>query len=722
MCDPSTERKTLARVNAREPESLLLPGPEPGEAEAARPSGSFAAVLRRRWRILLAGFLVLGSTTTAFVWFHWQSEYEAVGTITVSPSIPRILFGDEETSMLPFYGAYVTTQMQMITNVSILKRALESPELSRLNWGAGLADPAGALGSRLKVDNPGNTELISVSADGRDPRELAPMVNAVLRAYMDRIREQDQNDDLAKLNLLYQKQANLESDLRTQHDQLYKLAGEHGTLSLNSQQDAAVAGIQPVQIEMKKAQAARIAAETHLRVLRERGPVALSAADIEQLRQDMTARDSEMLSILLARQNEEQKLLQISHQVGPDHRELRGARDRVEELRKMIADRQAAIDRAVVTAADARARLLHETELRQANEAYQEAAQREQALEAVVREDLADMTRMGRSAVQLQGLREKVEQTKQLYEAVLQRIQHLEVEKQRPARVTIASWATEPALPSKDRRPKLTILALAASACLSMIAAALVDTRDTRVRCEDDVRRSIGLNVLGTRTIPRGRAITNKDVISSVAEEIRGIRGCVLFAGKATDCRSLLITSPNPQEGKTRMAGDLAVALAESGRRVLLIDADNRKYDLSQQLGAANRPGLADLLADGRQPYEFVLPTSTPGLSFMPAGTRSERFSELLVRPGQIERLREIFQDFDLVVVDSPPVLLSNEPCIWARHLDSTLMVLRARHSAREDAMIAKEKLSRMGGRIMGAVLNGVETRSAYYHRYGYTD
>ncbi len=316
-------------------------------------------------------------------------------------------------------------------------------------------------------------------------------------------------------------------------------------------------------------------------------------------------------------------------------------------------------------------------------------------------------------------MRDRVEQSKQLYRTVLDRIQSLEVEKQRPARVSVASWATEPTAPAKDKRPKLSILVVAAGLFLAMLLAVLADSHDTTVRSEDDVRCEVGLSLLGTRSIPRRWSATNQGVLAAIAEEIRGIRGCILFAGVAGDIRSVLITSPNSKEGKTRMTGDLAIALAESGRRVLAIDADNYKRDLSRRFGVEDRLGLSECLSNGHEPADVICQTTTPGLCVLPSGSSHDQFSELLVRPGRIERIREVFASYDLVLVDSPPVLVSNDPGIWGRHVDAALMILRSKYSSREDAVAAKEKLSRMGGRIIGAVLNGVQPRGTYYKRYG---
>lgn len=722
MSQTSSDLHALARTPSAASDYPLAPAAplavEPPNEDAS--GRSIGATLKRRWVLILSTWAIIAGALGVFIWTHFGIEYEAVGFVRVAPSIRPVLFRDEESGLLPFYNAFVAAQMQNITNPRVLKAAVESPEVRNLPWVKRTDDPVKYLAEKLEIENPEASELIAVSLLGPDPSELAPTVNAVLHAYHEKVMADNQNDDTVQLKALYDEQAKLERELKSEHGALYSLANEVGTLSLGDQQGAAVAGVQQVQIELKKAQTRRVAAAAHYQALEQRGPTPLSPTELEALRQDVLMADPELASLNMARHFEEDRLLRMSQQLGPDHRELKSTRERSEHLRSRMAERAGLVSKSVDSLAEARARAAYETELKQGEQALREATQAETALQAVVQDDLAQLASMGKNAVQLQALREKADLTKQLHNQVLQRIGQLEVEKQRPARITIDTLAGEPTSPAKDKRPKLTILALVAGLFTALILGVTLDARDTCVRCEDDVRRRVGLSVLGTRTIPKPQHVSNKDIVAAVAEEMRGIRGCVLFAGDRTAFKTLLITSPNPREGKTRTAGDLAVALAESGRRVLLIDADNRKRDLTRQLGAENRPGLSDLLANGHRPEDFILTTSTAGLSFLPAGPLSEDFSEHLVRPGRLEQICRAFEAHDLVLVDSPPVLLSNDACEWARVTDSILLVLRAKHSAREDALAAKEKLNRMGGRIMGAVLNGVQPNATYYNRYAY--
>lgn len=712
----------LARTRRRSNGDMVVPSATPAENDTERSGIALTETLGRRWLLVLCLWLVIGGGLSAFIWTYFETQYEAVGLVRIAPSISRIVFRDEDNNLLPYYGAFVKTQMQLITNREVLSHAVERPELASLAWHPPGVDPVEWLGEQLVVDNPESTELVSLAFQGPDPNVVAPVVNAVVQAYMNKVREQDESADLEKLELLYRKQADLEAELARRHDELYELASKFGTYSLGDQQDSAAASTQQLQIELKRAQAERIAAQTRLEAIRKAAPAPLSADELERLRAELTMNDPDLSSLIYAKTIDEQMLLQASQRLGPQHRELRSARQRLESIEERLSERQAELNRSFDTIARDRARTTHEAKLLEAEQSYLAAVQQEEALHELVEEDLAAMTRMGRDAVKLQALREKSDQTKQLYDAVLGRIQHLEMEKARPARVSVDALATTPTSPARDKRIKLTILAVAMGLFVSMLTAVIVDARDTSVRSGDEVRRDLGLNLLGTRTFPNARTLADRAMLATVAEEIRNIRGCVLFAGGCSETQSLLITSPNPKEGKTRMAADLAVALAESGRRVLLIDADNRKRDLTRLFGADGRPGLCDVLTDAASAEAFVCATSTPGLSFLPAGNGCEQFSEWLVHPGNIERVREVFSRYDHVIVDAPPVLLSNEPAVWARHLDSVLMVVRAKYSARGDAILAKDRLTQMGGRIVGAVLNGAEVRSSYYRQYEYAN
>jgi len=674
-------------------------------------------ILRRRWKLMLTVWLAVAIPLVTFVWLHFESEYESVGVIRVAPYIPRILFRDEDSGLLPLYGAFVTTQIQLITNPTVLTQALQTPEVKNLPWTVSVPDPVAYLAEKLEVTNPPNTELINLSMQGRDPKGLAPIVNAVLKAYMEAVVEEDQQDDRAKLDLLYRKQSDLETDLKNRHNELYEMANIFGTASLGSRQDTAFECLQELQIQLRKAQVTRVTAQARLETLKSRPVPSATTNELEQLEQEQLDTDQELASLIQAKVRADQDYADLSQQFGSQHPNLASLQHKREDLQARIHQRQRAIAKSVQILAIQKAQKMIHDELREVEERLAEAAQTEKALQKVVDEELDKITHMGRNAVQLEALREKAEQSKQLYDAVLQRIQHIEVERQRPARVTIASQAREPKYAARDKRPKLTVVSIMGALFLATLLGIFMDSHDTSVHCENDVQRHLGIPVLGKRSLTDHLGSLKHADDASIAEEIRSLRGSVLFANGSNGYCSVLVTSPNPKEGKTRMAGELAQTLAESGRKVLLIDADNRKQDLTKQFGHENQPGLAGLLANGSDLTGLLQPTNTNGLVFLPSGPYCEMFSELLVRPGTLERIRRSFNDYDHVIIDSPPALLSNESGIWARHMDATILVLRADRSTREEATAAKTCLTQMGGRIIGAILNGIDPRNLHYRQ-----
>ena len=177
---------------------------------------------------------------------------------------------------------------------------------------------------------------------------------------------------------------------------------------------------------------------------------------------EVASGDPELASLNLTRQMDEQRMIQVAQQLGPDHREVKATRERLAELKRRIDGRTRQVSDALAGIAAARAAALHDADIKKAEQAFLEASQKEKALQEVTREDLAMLGTMGKNAVQLQTLREKADLTKQLHNQVLQKIQHLEVEKQRPARVSIDTWANDPTSPAEDKRPKLTIIAVVA--------------------------------------------------------------------------------------------------------------------------------------------------------------------------------------------------------------------------------------------------------------------
>lgn len=192
---------------------------------------------------------------------------------------------------------------------------------------------------------------------------------------------------------------------------------------------------------------------------------------------------------------------------------------------------------------------------------------------------------------------------------------------------------------------------------------------------------------------------------SAAAEAYRTLRTNLRFSSLDRDVRSVLVTSAGPGEGKTTVAANLGVALAESGKRVLLVDCDLRKPGLHALFGLPLAPGLSNALADDL-PDPPLRATSQPGLSVLTAGDPPPNPAEFIASARLAHLLNRLRSTVDLLVLDSPPVSVVADAAVLAPAVDGVILVVSAGRTKRELAQRAKQQLETVGARLLGAVLN----------------
>lgn len=212
---------------------------------------------------------------------------------------------------------------------------------------------------------------------------------------------------------------------------------------------------------------------------------------------------------------------------------------------------------------------------------------------------------------------------------------------------------------------------------------------------------------------------------SPVAEAYRTLRTNIQFAALGQKQQVLLITSAGPDEGKTTTLANLGVALAQSGSKVLIINADLRRPALHRMLGRHDRIGLTNVLL-GTVPLENAIQSTEVGnLYYLGAGPLPPNPSELLGSPAMEQLIGRLRTMYDMVLFDCPPVVAITDAAVLAPRVDGVLLVVRAGHTDRQAARQARINLQRVGARILGVVLNDVELRSGrygYYYYYYYRD
>lgn len=297
-----------------------------------------------------------------------------------------------------------------------------------------------------------------------------------------------------------------------------------------------------------------------------------------------------------------------------------------------------------------------------------------------------------------------------------------------PNYISVIEPARLPLTPIAPNVPQTVLLAAAIGALLAVGGAFLIEYIDDTIKSPDDIAQSLKLAVLAIVARISGNSAEEKLVAalhprSSQAEAYRLLRTNIQIADVDKPVQTILVTSPNPVEGKSVTAANLAVAMAQAGLRTVLIDADMRRptqhrlFRLTNDLGLTNGLVQLDPSLDG-----YARQTETENLRVITTGQLPPNPAELLGSKRMQKLVAALKEQADIIIFDTPPCLPLADAYILARQVDGVVLVIDAGSTRRDAGVKAKEALERAGGRILGVVLNRVNPRSGgyYYHYYHY--
>ncbi len=310
----------------------------------------------------------------------------------------------------------------------------------------------------------------------------------------------------------------------------------------------------------------------------------------------------------------------------------------------------------------------------------------------------------------------------------------------------IARTAEEPTVPSTPRTARNTVLGLIVGLALGLVAAFARDALDRRIRTSRDAHDRFGWAVLGrvgqTALGSTGAAPSVGTVIATPAdiEAFRILRTNLSAISTNRPLRSVLITSGLPQEGKSSVAAGLAAAAAAAGQRTLLVDADLRRPVLAKRFGLKPSPGLAQYLGGAADPKSVLRTIKIkPGsrglrhsgeggtgddggrsLVCIPAGDATGEPAELLASERCREFIATVSRGYDLVVIDSPPLLATADPLELMPYVDVTLLCVRLGASTADEAEAVQDAIALLPDNKVGLVATGAGDSDGYYGYYGY--
>jgi capsular exopolysaccharide synthesis family protein len=328
--------------------------------------------------------------------------------------------------------------------------------------------------------------------------------------------------------------------------------------------------------------------------------------------------------------------------------------------------------------------------------------------------------------VGVDAARQRVDALTQHYNLIAENFLNAQIsESLDQANVSITQPAVVPTTPNGARKTRTFFLALIVGTALGVIAALVLEQIDTRVRDPEDAQRIAAVGVLGM--IPELRSENNRplalvlDEQSLGSEAYRKLRTNLRFI-RAERPRAIAVTSPSPEEGKSVTAANLALAIAQQGQTVLIVDADLRRPVQHEIFEADRSPGLSDALVGLVQPLAAAQPYhAMPNIHVMAAGTEAPNPAELLGSESFVRFLRQMLEKFDTVIIDTPPVGLVTDAAVIGSVCDGVLLVAEAGRTDRSVLANAVSELRQARGSVLGIVLNraGQGARYGKQGRYG---
>jgi polysaccharide biosynthesis transport protein len=669
---------------------------------------------RHKWKML--ALVVLLTVAAGFVTSRMEPLYESTAEVRIDRHSSGGLIGLEAGQTIPIsdMDQIMATQVEIVQSDPVLRpvadkfnlldserqlKGLSAVEIQRRR-----ASPV--VLRRLKITRPPNTYLIRITYRANDPRLAADVANAIALSYTthafdyrDRAFEQVSDSIRRELSALKSRMEQSTGNLAQFEKELNMVDPEQGST-------IQTARLKQLNEEYTKAQTDRLKKEAVLNTVQDSSTVAAAEA----------AGHGDTLERAIERLNTaQQQFAGVRAVYGDNYSEYRKAKEQVEELQRHVKELTAdAGDRAKVE--------------------YQQALGSEERLGAVVHSAKTEVEGLSARALQYQQIKSDAENDKKLYADLERRAAEASINNQfQDAIIQIAA----PALPA-DRKvfpnlPSNLAIAFVLSSVLSVIWVVLADAVDVTLSDPEDVAKRLDVQVLGvipaTRNLMNPVALATADdgpnkksaqALERFRESIRGLRTSIGLANLDRPVRSLLVTSAQPSEGKSTTAANLALSFAQVGKRVLLVDADLRAPSIHRHFDTGTESGLSDVLA-GRVSWQEVMVRIDPWeLYVVPAGPVSRRAADMFVQAAS-QLFEEVSREFDIVLVDAPPLLGFAESHLLASMADSVIVVTKAETTSGKTVSKALDALIRDRANIMGLVMTQVKSASLKaYGDYGY--
>jgi capsular exopolysaccharide synthesis family protein len=621
----------------------------------------------------------------------------------------------------------IGTQIKILRSESLIRRVIDKvqhdrPPVQEAAWVAWLRDvlkmpkpgPAGldvaAADSHLTVRADGQTRIIEAFYDSTDPRFAADFVNTLAQEFIQSNIESRWQMSQNTGEWLSRQLQQIRVKLETSEDNLQSYARRTELIFTSEKSNIHEDKLRQLQEELSKAQSERISKQSEWEIAKSSSvdalPETLVGTSLRTLREKVTELRRERARLITTFTEKHSTVRQTEAQIAL----LEAA---VERERALLKDR-----------------LQHE---------YESALRREKLLGSDYEKQLRLVTEQSEKAIQYNILKREVDSNRQLYDSMLQRVKEGNIASaMRSSNIRVVDAAYPPERPYSPRLPLNAAIGLFCGTFLGATWLIVRDGRDRTIRNPEDATLYLGISQLGvipSASLGARRGLygrkpaeiatgisagtvglrTRARTVPLVAESFRATLASILFASRnGGRPRVIVITSANPGEGKSTVASNLAVALAEAGHKTLLIDGDMRRPHLHTFFHLPNTDGLSDLLRDATVPAGEAFAAAVrgcgiPGLSVLSSGTPTDAAINFLYSPRSCELIRAVRELYDTVIIDTAPALVLADARVLGRISDAVVMVARSRKTSRDLLKDACDQFHRDGTNILGVVLNDWE-------------
>jgi succinoglycan biosynthesis transport protein ExoP len=695
---------------------------------------------KRRWT--LAATLAIIFALSVITTLNTTRLYQATSKVAIFPENPNVLgFKDLQNSSPDYeYEATLETQAAILRSDALAMKVIEAMHLDQNPGFAGATraqaedsvqassmqpDPAraagllGAFRSGLSVQLIPNSRLVQISYTHPDPRLATEITNALVRTFVEENFRTKYESVTQTSVWLSTELADLQMKVQTSEEKLVRYQKDHSILGVDEKQNIVTAKLDELNKELTAAQTDRIQKESNYRLA--------EAGDAAVFTKSSREGTNSILGKLREREAElSTQYAQATTQFGPGYPKVAELNNQLKQVRTEIAAEQTRTQNDI-------------------HNEYLAAVQRENLLTTAFEQQKREANQLNESAIEYSVLKRDAEANRQLYQDLLQRLKEAGVSAGlRSSNIRVVDVARTPTHPIKPDVPRNILLGLILGLGCGIGLVFVLESLDTSIRNMEEVSAISTLPALGTiplqlsknghsrkrlKTVPvdiekseSPALVTYVRPKSEAAEAYRALRTSILLSSFGAPPKVILVTSALPQEGKTTISANSALVLAQRGSRVLLIDADLRRPGIDKLFGFRSRGGLSTVISGVDKTDDVIVPFDrVPNLWIMPAGPIPPQPAELLGSSVMKDHITRWRNEFDHIIIDTPPCLSVTDAVVLSPEADRVILVARSGKTTKAALRRACDLLLQVNARIMGIVLNALDLRSgdAYYYTYG---